>query len=238
MKKSSSELKLISRNNLAGNWGCSILASLAVVSILPITTLIITVLGDIIAAIAPIIGAIIGICYIIIIVIIVIILRLGTCKFYLNLNRHLALSISDIFSGFSGGAGRFIIANLLKGLISFLCFLPAEFFIFQSLTPSMSVNDISIILILIGSLFYVSGIILFLYFAFGFSMTQFILIDDCSKTAIDGMKESWRLMKGNKGRYFYINISFSGWAFLAAIPCGLGYLLLIPYINCVCAIFI
>lgn len=223
--------------NLAGNVERSMLATFAVISIPFIIAAIIGILGNIIATTAPIIGVIIGISYIIIVVILGIIFRVGTCKLYLNINRHLHSSISDIFVGFKGGAGCFIIADLLNGLISFLCMLPFMFFTFLRLILPISIYDRPLMQLLISLLLFVPRKILLLYFTIGFSMTQFILIDDYSKTAIDGMKESWRLMKCNKGRHFYISISFLGWYILAFISCFLGYLLLIPYINCTYANF-
>ena len=37
------------------------------------------------------------------------------------------------------------------------------------------------------------------------------------------------MMKGHKGEYFVLLLSFLGWAIVAAIPFGLGYLWLVPY---------
>ena len=44
-------------------------------------------------------------------------------------------------------------------------------------------------------------------------------------------------MQGHKFRYFRLELSFIGWAILAAFTCGIGYLFLVPYQNAAYAIF-
>ena len=71
----------------------------------------------------------------------------------------------------------------------------------------------------------VPGIIL----ALMFSQTCYILAEDKDISIIDCMKKSAEMMKGHKGEYFVLLLSFLGWAIVAAIPFGLGYLWLVPY---------
>ena len=48
--------------------------------------------------------------------------------------------------------------------------------------------------------------------------------------AIESMKISCRLMKGNKGRYFYISLSFLPLYIACIFTCYIGLLWLEPYI--------
>lgn len=71
-----------------------------------------------------------------------------------------------------------------------------------------------VFILLWSLLFVVPGIIA----ALRYSQAFFILADDPSKSIRQCMDESKAMMKGNKGKYFCLSISFIGWALLAAIP--------------------
>jgi uncharacterized membrane protein len=45
----------------------------------------------------------------------------------------------------------------------------------------------------------------------------------------DAIRESARMMRGNKWRLFCLELSFIGWGFLCLFTCGIGYLWLNPY---------
>lgn len=67
--------------------------------------------------------------------------------------------------------------------------------------------------------------------AIKYSQAFYILADDPSKGIMQCIDESKWMMKDNKLKYFSLILSFFGWAILAAIPFGLGYLWLVPYVN-------
>lgn len=71
-------------------------------------------------------------------------------------------------------------------------------------------------IVLWALLFIVPGIIA----AIRYSQAFFILADDPSKGIRQCMDESKMMMRGNKGKYFCLSLSFIGWALLAAIPAG------------------
>lgn len=55
---------------------------------------------------------------------------------------------------------------------------------------------------------------------------------------MDALRNSAALMKGNKWRFFCLNLSFIGWILLASCcTCGLGMLFLTPYIDASAAVF-
>ncbi len=65
-------------------------------------------------------------------------------------------------------------------------------------------------------LFIVPGIIA----AIRYSQVFYILADDPGKGIRQCMDESKMMMRGNKAKYFCLNLSFIGWAILAGIPAG------------------
>ena len=66
-------------------------------------------------------------------------------------------------------------------------------------------------------LFIVTGIIA----AFRYSQAFFVLADDPDKGIRQCMDESKAMMKGNKGKYFLLSLSFIGWGLLSTIPAGI-----------------
>ncbi len=54
-----------------------------------------------------------------------------------------------------------------------------------------------------------------------YSMAFYILADHPDMGVMDILKESKRMTKGNKWKFFCLNLSFFGWGLLAAIPSGI-----------------
>lgn len=65
---------------------------------------------------------------------------------------------------------------------------------------------------------------------FSYAMAPYILAENPNMRAVEAITESRRIMDGNKWRFFCLNFSFIGWAILATLTLGIGYLWLTPYI--------
>lgn len=57
--------------------------------------------------------------------------------------------------------------------------------------------------------------------AFRYSQAFYVLADNPDMSVSQCIKESCRIMAGNKGRYFYLQLTFIGWYILANIPSGI-----------------
>ncbi|MBM7709528.1 DUF975 family protein [Enterococcus lemanii] len=87
-------------------------------------------------------------------------------------------------------------------------------------------------------LFVIPGIIK----SYSYSQAYFIYYDEYRQTGVpprylDSITKSRRLMDGNKGRLFLLDLSFIGWHFVALLTLGIGYLWLMPYISATKAAF-
>ena len=67
--------------------------------------------------------------------------------------------------------------------------------------------------------------------AFSYAMTPYILAEHPEMSALDALRMSKDMMKGNKGRYFCLQLSFIGWILLCFLTFGIGILFLIPYMQ-------
>ncbi|MBQ8821992.1 MAG: DUF975 family protein [Lachnospiraceae bacterium] len=72
---------------------------------------------------------------------------------------------------------------------------------------------------------------------YSYSMAAYIAAENPDMSATDCITESRKLMDGNKGRFFCLNLSFIGWAFLCVFTLGIGYLFLKPYMEASYAAF-
>ena len=88
----------------------------------------------------------------------------------------------------------------------------------------------SILIVLWSLLLIVPGIIA----TFRYSQAFYILADDPSKDVMQCIKESKELMKGNKAKYFCLQLSFIGWylliigAYLVVAMLSVGLMIMMP----------
>lgn len=82
-------------------------------------------------------------------------------------------------------------------------------------------------------LFLIPGIVA----SYRYALMPYLLAEHEDLGALDAMRESKRLMYGNKLRLFYLHLSFLGWCFLAVFTFGIGILWLSPYIEAANAAF-
>ena len=87
-------------------------------------------------------------------------------------------------------------------------------------------NLLQLIYITIGIFLFVVPGILAIY---NYSMTSYILAENPELTASEALRKSKEMMKGNRWRFFCLEISFIGWDILCAFTLGIGQLWLLPY---------
>lgn len=73
--------------------------------------------------------------------------------------------------------------------------------------------------------------------ALGYAMTFYIMAEDPNIAAGDAMRKSKEMMFGHKTELFMLGLSFIGWAILASIPFGIGWLWLESYMYASFTIF-
>ena len=71
-----------------------------------------------------------------------------------------------------------------------------------------------------------------------FVMATYLLLDYDEIGGIQALKESSRMMRGQKGRYFYVTIMFLlAELALSVLTCGIGMLWVMPYMETTLAFF-
>lgn len=235
MRYSSKDLKAMSRAQLAGQYGIFIGAYLLYYMSTFAISLITSFTGQSSSAITSIAqgkfygsytGIIIDFVIQFIIGLILSILALGFNKMFLDGSRGYTVKFEDIFYGFRHHPDRIILMQLILSLISVACLLPGYIFLLLALR-----SDENIALLILCIVFLIIGCILFVYFTIVYSQSMFLLADYDDIGPVQSLKESRKLMSGNKGRYFYLGLSFIGFMLLGLLSCGIGLLWITPYMN-------
>lgn len=223
MNFSSSELKRRARSALTGKYGTMIGAGFLVSAISGGLSLLLTLFGD---------GSLsYQICFLII-TFLTTILSAGLSFLTLNIARGRDVRATDVFAVFSNHPDRIIILTLLLELISIACLLPlmlSSAFLVFSITGLFAFPKTGTLLLIAAAC--IVSLVLLIIVTLRYSLVYFLYFDYPSLSATELMRESSRRMKGKKGRYFYLQISFIGMHLLAILSLGLGYLWLLPYIS-------
>ena len=162
----------------------------------------------------------------------------GLARVHLNAVDRKPFAMGTIFSGFKQGLGRVIglyslymlivLGIAMLGalvMIGAICILTVLLVaIFEVATP--------VILIPFVLAFYFGLVALVAVFSYRYAMIFYIAADHPEMRALEVLRASVTLMKGNKWRLFCLQFSFIGWSMLAAvasmITCGLGMLAIYP----------
>ena len=127
-----------------------------------------------------------------------------------------------IGSGVAVGYARFNL-DLME---SYPLKLSTVFSGFDRLKTAICANLLMYIRVLIGTVFFIiPGILM----AYSYSMVNYVIADNPDMTAREALRESKRIMKGNRWRLFCLCLSFIGWMFLGIFTLGIALLWVIPY---------
>lgn len=145
-------------------------------------------------------------------------LAFGLTRYCLLLYRGEPSGPSDLFTGFSI-AGRVLGAQLLVGLIIVACTfgLIVIFGFAAVLIPWNSAESVAGILIVFWLAFFACLIVIGLNYA----LATLALADRPELGAMGAIQYGKNLIRGHKGRYFVLMLSFFGWALLCSLPQGI-----------------
>jgi len=231
MNRSSSELKKLARTTLQGKYG-TFIGTFIIFELIFIAT------SFIIAFVSPVsisrIGILIQLGMHLAMSIILTVFQAGFTHQALNATRQKAIGVGNLFYAFGHHPDRFIVVTLLQSLIALVCFIPViAFTIYSYLTLNIDIFSSFFIYLL---LLFVGAVLSFII-SLGFSLSFYLILDNPDMGAIDSIRISFKLMKGNKWRIFYLSLSFIGMSILGVLSFGIGMLWIAPYINVTSAFF-
>lgn len=220
-KKTSSELKSIAKGKMMGRYSVAMGALLLIFLMSFGCSMLISMILIIPSTINKITFALCSI----ILSLLFCIFAVGVVRLFLNMSRNLPYGITDIFYGFTHRPDKVLGATSLIYLMILGSMAP--YIILINIYAATEILALGVIGLLLGIAGGVYGIILSLRY----SQVYYLLAERPELTVMETLSTSKKLMEGNKGRYFYLIISFFGWIFLSVLSCYVGLLWLIPYIE-------
>lgn len=217
----SSEIRSISRQNLDGKWGKTVLATLIF--------LLITFTLSFALALIPIIGPITS-------TIISVPLSFGFLITLSKLNNNQEIHYLDFLNDGFALFGKVwgVTLHIFLKLI-----LPVIFVIVSIILNAFAIFNHSAQLLTLTSILYIASIIYVAYKSFLYTFSLHVLIDNPEISGKDAVEKSAELMRGNIWKYICLNLSFIGWVLVCflsnfiipLVPFLVGILFLLPYIK-------
>ena len=155
------------------------------------------------------------------------------------------IRVGTLFNFFKQSYFKTIGLNFVHGLIMDLTWIPmlvcmaiggvsfASSFASMMFTPA-DTSDLAVmggLLAFLGLTFLglIISVCINLPVSYAYSMAHMIMADYPGVGAIEAMRLSRQMMKGNKFRLWCLDLSFIGWQLLGACCCGLGAYVVTPY---------
>ena len=154
-------------------------------------------------------------------------LTAGLSRIYLDLIDGKEVRFETLFAYFKKGYGTTVRTYFLYSLLIIAAVTPMFIATIVAVVASVLGSVVGLvlatILILVGSAVSITLCILLYY---RYALVPFILAEYPTLRAIDVLRNSAALMKGNKWRLFCLQISFLGWMLLmipiSLVTCGIG----------------
>ena len=154
------------------------------------------------------------------------VLSVGILQLHLSLARKKEMTLGMVFYGFKNHPDRFILTGFILTLLQLAALAPlfAAYFIFVVPQKTLQAAEIILALILV-----VISLVLSILLQLIYTFPLYLLLDAPDMSAPQAMHASRLLMKKQKGRLFYIYLSFIGMQLLNLLTLGIGSLWIMPY---------
>lgn len=220
--KSSAELKAIAKEHMFNKYGTAI-GAMVIVSML---TMFVSFFSSIFIDTRTIAGVILNLLISFVISVLTGLFTSGQRYFYLKISCDRPVTISDVFYGFKLFPNKAVLIQLYLSLWIYVSMLPMtlmSYMVARNPKNSLYMLFYSLAMILYGVVTIIISLV--------YSQAFFLLHDFPNYSAKELLAMSRQLMKGSKGRLFYLNVSFFPLLLLGLLSCGIAYLWLVPYMN-------
>ncbi len=156
-------------------------------------------------------------------------LSAGICHIHLQIARGQKTQFRELFYAFRIRPDRYIGYGLLSMLLSIVCLMPGYLCVMPLVIGSETATALP--LGILGIALLIIGLIVLIVIVLSWAMTTYILLEDSDIRVMDAIRKSRQMMKGRKGRYFILALSFIGWILFSVLSFCIALLWIIPYVN-------
>lgn len=226
-----SDIRKSAREALAGKWGKAVLIILAYF-------LFTFALGFVAGLVEKI--AFLSLIVEIATVVISIPVSFGLIASFIKLKRGEDVKAFDFITyGFNNFARSWKVAGnmLLKMWLPILLYVIATVVLTFAITFGVVASAASgssafvVIASIVGIALFIASFVYLFITALSYSLTYFIAYDNENMSGKEAVEESKKMMKGNRGKYVLLQLSFIGWAILSIFTLYIGLLWLTPYMQ-------
>lgn len=152
-------------------------------------------------------------------------LRFGQILQYMKTARNMQPGIGDIFKPYDVHPKTILLITFLIYIFTMLAMLPL---LISFILIHTAITRWNIILLFFGE---IATLIISAKVFLDFSMAPYYFMDHPKMTAIEILKNSKKLIHGNRIRYMLFLLSFIGYALLGLATFFIGYIWILPYIS-------
>lgn len=233
MKRTRAQLKAQARQALVGNYGIAIGAMLLVWVIYIVLFIPLYLVSLFAGFTVDFTGAYIGftIIWYVLFYIFTLLFSIGILRVAYQICMTGTASVGDLFYAFRNHPMRFVGLLLLLMLLQLLAYIPG--FVISVIGQSFNIS--------IGPFWSFCSVLVNLLFIFfvslQYTLAPFVLIDHPDYRVMESLRTSKELMKGNRWRCVVLVLSFIGVLLLGYLSMGVGFLWLLPYLQCTLMFF-
>lgn len=153
------------------------------------------------------------------------VMNAGITLYFLNLACGQPFSIRDLFYGFKTDSKKILTVSAAMTICQTLCLWPGQYLLQQYLSSKS-----------FAWLFYALaatavGLCVYIPVSLGIAMSFYLIFDFPQNSGKETLRLCWRIMKGQRGRLFYLELSFLPLMLLCVLSFGIGFLWLEPYMQ-------
>lgn len=153
------------------------------------------------------------------------ILQAGVTLFYLNIACDQPYVTGNLFYGFKRDSGKALILSAATGLCNAVCLYPCQYCL------SAYMNSRDTVMLYAALVAMAVGFCVYVPVSLGLSQVFYLMLDYPDYSAKETLALTFRVMKGNKGRLFYLQLTFIPMMLLCILSFGIGFLWLNPYMQ-------
>lgn len=242
-QKTSAQLKALAKEQLLGNYGkiagafAVILAIYFAVFSIAYTAGMAGLLGTALVGGGQVTPTLIGSFIILFLIALIIValfycMEVGLVYMALQISRGSKVEVKDVFFSFTHHPDKVLGLFFLFYFANILMSVPA---CAVEIIYSDEVMDIGSPMFLLYTILYLGAIVGSIMLSLVYGLRYYFYCDHPDWKALECAKQSRLILQGQKGRFFYIYLSFIGWYFLILLSCGLALLWVGPYFFTVLA---
>lgn len=137
-----------------------------------------------------------------------------------------AVPVSEMWYGFRGRADEIIITYFLYFIRLLLCSVP-----FIAALACLLKTDSTVLFVILSVMAFLFMAVMWIKLELDYALVFFLMIDHPEEAPGKLLKHSRQLMQGNRGRLFYLQLSFIGMYLLVPLSFGLAMFWVYPYIR-------